>query len=99
MGMTLNFPLNLGNLQIDKDLFIAQFMDNWYEANAHFKSFMYRFPQFQDEEGTEYKSCIIPFLYQVTQHCVGFSVYAPPPHTLRPGDKLGAWYTELPICT
>ena len=40
MGRTLNFPLNLGNLQIDKDLFIAQFVDNQYEANTHFKSFM-----------------------------------------------------------
>ena len=99
LGRTLNFPLNLGNLQIDKDLFLAQFIDSRYDGNTHFKSFMYRFPQFPDEDGPGFRHQIIPFLYQVSQHCVGFSVYVPPPHTLRPGDKLGAWYSELPIWT
>ena len=99
MGRTLNFPLNLGNLQIDKDLFLAQFIDTRYDANTHFKSFMYRFPQFPEEDGPGFRHHIIPFLYQVTQHCVAFSVYVPPPHTLRPGDKLGVWHDELPIWT
>ena len=99
LGRTLNFPLNLGNLQIDKDLFLAQFFDTRYDPHAHFKSFMNRFPQFPEDDGPGFWHHIIPFLYQVTQHCVAFSIYVPPPHTLRPGDKLGAWYPELPILT
>ena len=41
IGRTLNFPLNLGNLQINKDLYLAHFVDTRYVANTHFKSFMY----------------------------------------------------------
>ena len=99
LGRTLNFPLNLGNLQIDKDMFLAQFVDVQYDHHSHFKAFASRFPTFPEDDSGAYRHNIIPFLYQVTQHCVGFGVYVPPPHTLRPGDKFGAWRKELPIWT
>jgi len=59
--------------------------------------YRYQFPQFPEEDGPGFWHQIIPFLYQVTQHCVGFSVYIPQLHTLQTGDKLGAWYQELPF--
>ena len=98
LGMTLNHPLELGQLHIDKEAFIAYFIDQHYNPDQHYKSFVNRFPHFDAGE-KDLRPYLIPYLYQVSQHCASFAIYAPPPHTLRAGSNIGAWFSFLPPYT
>ena len=78
--------------------FVAYFIDQHYSPDQHYKSFISRFPYFNAGE-KDLRPYLIPYLYQVSQHCASFSIYAPPPHTLRAGSNIGAWFPFLPAYT
>lgn len=98
LGMTLNHPLELGQLHIDKEAFLTYFIDQHYSPDKHYKAFVGRFPTFVAGE-RDLRPYLIPYLYQVSQHCASFAVYSPPPHTLRAGSNIGAWFQALPPYT
>ena len=98
LGMTLNHPLELGQLHIDKEAFLTYFIDQHYSPDKHYKAFVGRFPTFVAGE-KDLRPYLIPYLYQVSQHCASFAIYSPPPHTLRAGSNIGAWFRSLPPYT
>ena len=73
MGMQLNYPVQLGELHIDMEIFLSRFNQLTYDPTKHHQSYLQQFPVFQSD-GKDVRPFIIPFLNTVTQLSTGFGV-------------------------
>ena len=90
-GMTVNHAIKFISPFVHKGSFLKSFTKPF--DHKMIKEFKIGFPSIG--ASTE-RSSSFEYYNRVVTHCQAFSLFVPPPITLRPGNILGTWFKHLP---